>query len=91
VAQEKDEIMKPETLENLIAELAALATANQRALSAVAHLSGDPRRFLSEVLESGLRDLESATFYDFSEDRRPLVLEKARARYSKLLGGIQTA
>ena len=74
--------------EDLVAELAALNMAVQRALLCLAALSGDRRNFLMQLLEAGDRDLAQTKFYSVPPERQAAVIEKARARYMDLVAGM---
>jgi hypothetical protein len=77
--------------EDVQAQFAALLMAVSAALKAVADSTGDPKRFLSEALENGLREMGNTDFVSIPAIQKEAFLENARARYTSLIVGIPVA
>ena len=73
-----------------LAEFAAIKTAVHRILTCLAKQSPNPRAFLSQELELGLRELAKTNYWDVSSSQQKDVIENARKRYSDMIGRIQT-
>ena len=54
----------------------------------LANLSGDRATFLSKQLEAGLEGLERVALHGAGSERNAVVVEKARARVSDIIGSI---
>lgn len=74
--------------DDLLAEIVALNQAVTRALVGLASLAGHDGlrdQYVATLLESGLRDLGNTRFAGMASERRDVVIEKARARYTDIV------
>ncbi len=70
--------------EDVFAEVAATNMAIVKAMGLLASVSSD-RRYLSQVLEAGLLDLERIDYPNVPKRRRAAFRRKVKARFADLL------
>ena len=74
---------------NTLTEIAVLRASVDRILTHLAKRSPDPQAFLATELEQGLESLAKASYWTVSNKNQNEIREKAKTRYSELIGNIR--
>lgn len=80
--------MNNEYNEDLLAELASLNALALTALKGIAMAQADPQTYLANILDGGIAKLEETNFYSIPENRRDVIKEKAKARFTDSISSI---